>query len=209
MAAISLWAAPQAVVFDFGGVMTKKTKREVVHRFLRESLHLSEVQFEEANLARKEAMRTGKTYEEFWLEFIDKEGIFVPEDWREALHSCIRDAITINSEMYALVDCLKEKQIPVALLSNIDDNRLVTLLRDSGLYAPFNPCLLSCEIGVDKPDPKAYEILVKRLKLPPQEIVFIDDKRENVAKAKDLGIDAILFESVEQIRYELQGRGLL
>lgn len=110
--------------------------------------------------------------------------------------------------MYALVDQLKEQQIPVALLSNIDE-RLSKLIRDFGLYEPFEPCLLSCEIGVEKPDLKAYELLVKTLNLPAKDVVFIDDRPENVEAAKTIGLDAILFESEQQLRNELNIRGAL
>ena len=108
--------------------------------------------------------------------------------------------------MYILVDQLKKQQMPVAMLSNVD-TRLANLLREFGLYDPFSPCLLSCEMGVDKPDLKAYEILLNQLKLPAGDVVFIDDRLENVEAAKKMGIDAILFESENQLRAELGKRG--
>ena len=120
----------------------------------------------------------------------------------------MKDAIGVNPEMYVLVDQLKAQQIPVALLSNIDD-RLSNLIRDFGFYEPFEPCLLSCEIGVEKPDLKAYELLLKTLNLPAKDVVFIDDRPENVEAAKTLGLDAILFKSEQQLRNELRTRGSL
>ena len=110
--------------------------------------------------------------------------------------------------MYGLVDELREQQIPVAFLSNIDE-RLSKLIRDFGFYEPFDPCLLSCETGIEKPNPKAYEILLAKLDLPAKEILFIDDRPENVEAAKKIGIDALLFESLEQLRKELLKRELL
>lgn len=47
------------------------------------------------------------------------------------------------------------------------------------------------------------------MNLPASEIVFIDDKAENVEAAKKIGIDAIVFESSEQLRTELLQRKLL
>jgi putative hydrolase of the HAD superfamily len=94
------------------------------------------------------------------------------------------------------------------MLSNIDD-RYTKLIRDFGFYKPFEPCLLSCEMGLEKPDPKAYELLLKTINLPAEEIVFIDDKEENVEAAKAMGIDAILFTSEPQLRGELNKRGVL
>jgi HAD superfamily hydrolase (TIGR01509 family) len=153
-------------------------------------------------------VKQGKTDEEFWLGFAKEKGIALSVDWVDSLKAVMKEAIGVNSQMYALVEELRERQIPIALLSNIDE-RLSKLIREFGLYAPFNPCLLSCEIGVEKPDPKAYECLLTNLNLPAQEILFIDDRLENVEAARKMGIDALLFESLQQLRQELIKRQLL
>ena len=110
--------------------------------------------------------------------------------------------------MYALVEELKSKKIPVALLSNID-KRLSTILRELDLYYPFEPCLLSCDIGAEKPDLRAYEVALNHLNTPAHQIVFFDDREENIEAAKQAGLDAILFESAAQAREELAKRNLL
>lgn len=120
----------------------------------------------------------------------------------------MKDSIGVNPEMYELVSQLKGKNIPIAMLSNIDD-RLARLIRDFGLYEPFDPCLLSCEIGLEKPDPKIYDILLKKMNLPAKNIVFVDDRLENVEAAQKMGFDAILFTSQEQLQKELAKRELL
>ncbi|MBS3904961.1 MAG: HAD-IA family hydrolase [Simkania sp.] len=208
MATTTLFAAPQAVVFDFGGVMTKEVNREAVVHFLCESLQLSKTAFEQANLEKRKAVKLGKTDEEFWIEFAKRHQVHLSNDWSQKFKAVLKEAIGVNPEMYALVDTLKEKQIQVALLSNID-KRLSKLIREFGLYQSFDPCLLSCDIGVEKPDPKAYQILLQTLHLSPADIVFIDDLPENITAATQAGIDAILFESAEQTREELKKRGLL
>jgi len=204
----SLIAAPQAIVFDFGGVLTGEPNREAVITFIRQSFHFSAEEFEKINQEKRLAVKQGKTDEEFWIAYAKNKGIKLPANWSASFRSVMKDAIGVNPEMYALVGQLKEQQIPVALLSNIDD-RLSKLIRDFGLYEPFKPCLLSCEIGVEKPDLKAYELLLKTLNLPAKDVVFIDDRLENVEAAKTIGLDAILFESEQQLRTDLITRGAL
>ena len=208
LATVSLYATPQAIVFDFGGVMTGEPNREAVIEFLCTTFQLIPSEFEKANLEKKEAVKLGMTDEEFWLNFANERGVVLPNTWLQQFKSVMKEAIGANPEMYALVNELREKQIPVALLSNIDE-RLSKLIREFGLYDPFNPCLLSWEIGARKPNAKAYEILLERLGLPSADVVFIDDKEENVEAAKKIGIDALLFESSEQLRQELKNRGVL
>jgi HAD superfamily hydrolase (TIGR01509 family) len=47
--------------------------------------------------------------------------------------------------------------------------------------------LISCEIGYEKPDPRAFQFLLEELDLPPNLCTFIDDKKENVEAARALG----------------------
>jgi FMN phosphatase YigB (HAD superfamily) len=62
---------------------------------------------------------------------------------------------------------------------------------------------------VEKPDPRAYEILIDQLELPSESILLIDNRLDNVEEAIRMGLDAILFESPEQIYQELINRCLL
>jgi len=101
----------------------------------------------------------------------------------------------------------KRKGIPVALLSNIDD-RLAKIIKEFDLYAPFTPCILSCEVGLEKPDPKIYELLLQEIQMPANQILFVDDRKENIDAALKLGFDAIVFSSQAQLEKELQLRGI-
>jgi putative hydrolase of the HAD superfamily len=207
-ACATLSAAPEAIVFDFGGVMTKEPNREAVVQFLCKSFALSPQEFEAVNQEKRKAIKTGKRDQDFWLEYARQKNISLPKGWEDSFNHVMKDAIGVNHEMYDLVLELKGKGIPVALLSNIDD-RLARIIREFNLYAPFDPCLLSCEIGLEKPDPKIYEFLLKEMELPASSIIFIDDRAENIEAAQKLGFDAILFTSQNQLQKELKKRGLL
>lgn len=207
-ACATLSAVPQAIVFDFGGVMTMEPNREAVIHFLCTSFGLSAEEFEQVNQKKREAIKAGKTDAEFWFQYAKDRKICLPIDWEHNFNAVMKDAIGVNPKMYDLVDQLKEKGIPIALLSNIDD-RLAKLIRDFGLYEPFDPCLLSCEIGLEKPDLKIYDVLLKKMNLPAKEIVFIDDRPENIEAAQQLGFDAIFFISQQQLQIELEKRGVL
>lgn len=204
----ALSAAPQAIVFDFGGVMTAEPNREAVVHFLRTHFELSAEKFEQINQEKRKAIRAGKTDTEFWLQYAKDNNVYLPNDWVHSFNAVMKDAIGVNSEMYELVGQLKGKGISIAMLSNIDD-RLARLIRDFGLYEPFDPCLLSCEVGLEKPDPKIYGVLLKKMNLPAKEIVFIDDRLENIEAAQKLGFDVILFTSQKQLQKELAKRGVI
>lgn len=205
IATASLAAAPQAIVFDFGGVLTGEQNREAVIEFIQDSLQLSREEFEIVNREKRLAARQGIRDEEFWRSVATKRDIELAPDWSGSFRCVLREALGVKHGMFRLVKELKERQIRVGLLSNIDE-RLARIIREMGLYESFEPCLLSCEIGIEKPDSKAYEHLLAVLDLPAKDIVFIDDRVENIESAKTVGLDAILFKSEEQLRSELRLR---
>ena len=177
----SLNATPQAVVFDWGNVIGF-SDRSVVVNFMCKSFHFAESEFESANLEKRKAMKAGKSDTDFWLEFANSKGIHLPKDWPQQYTAILKESVGADPNMYTLIGELKEKGIRIGMLSNIDD-RYTKLIRDFGFYEPFEPCLLSCEMGLEKPDPKAYELLLKRINLPAKEIVFIDDKAGKVGSS--------------------------
>jgi 2-haloacid dehalogenase len=62
--------------------------------------------------------------------------------------------------------------------------------------------------GFAKPDPAIFEIAVSRAGLPAEDLVFVDDKEQNVAAAIELGLDGILFTGAEELRVAFRQRGL-
>jgi 2-haloacid dehalogenase len=68
--------------------------------------------------------------------------------------------------------------------------------------------VVSGEVGVAKPDPRAYEIAAERAGLPLDRLAFVDDKQLNVDAAAALGMDGILFTDAAGLRTELRSRGL-
>lgn len=74
-----------------------------------------------------------------------------------------------------------------------------------GLFAHV---VVSGEVKVAKPDPRAYEIVAARAGVPLAELVFIDDRQANVDAAAALGMDAIRFTDATALRTALRRRGL-
>lgn len=77
--------------------------------------------------------------------------------------------------------------------------RLGTLFRD---------IVVSGQVGVLKPGPAIYRLLMDRNRLRPEDCIFIDDSPANVAGARALGIDGILFTGAGALGAELARRGL-
>ena len=73
----------------------------------------------------------------------------------------------------------------------------------------FSRILLSGEAGVNKPDPRIFQLFLDRTGRKKEEILFTDDTGANVASARRLGWDAVRFYSAEQLDKAFSTRGLL
>jgi putative hydrolase of the HAD superfamily len=97
----------------------------------------------------------------------------------------------IDPEMMAVVERLRAR-VPVYVLSNAHDC-FADDMRRLGLSAAFDRFICSAEIGLAKPDPAAYLEALARVGMPANRCVFADDRIENVAAARSLGIPAFVF----------------
>ena len=77
------------------------------------------------------------------------------------------------------------------------------------VFALFADVIVSGAEGVAKPDPRIFKVLARRLGLPLQGLLFVDDSLPNVDAARTAGMDAIHFTGARALSYELQARGLL
>lgn len=108
----------------------------------------------------------------------------------------------INQETIELISSLK-KQYKIALLTNFTAD-LEKFLKDMfNIYGLFDVVVNSYDIRVKKPDPKAFDYVLEKLNLEPSEVIFVDDKEEHIAVAKNLEMQAILYKDFKQFKADL------
>jgi len=69
----------------------------------------------------------------------------------------------------------------------------------------FETVVDSAFVGVRKPDPRIYELILGRIELPAEACIFIDDMKINCEAATELGIHAVHFRETAQARAEVHG----
>ncbi|GLW11123.1 haloacid dehalogenase [Microtetraspora sp. NBRC 13810] len=79
----------------------------------------------------------------------------------------------------------------LALLSNAPEPLAAAVDRASWAAA-FSHRFYSCRLSLTKPDPAIYETVLRLLQAEPANVVFHDDRAENVEAARALGINAVL-----------------
>lgn len=189
-------------MFDFGGVMMEFDREGMVQN----CADILKIPADRLNSDIKKhihAIGTGSIdMGLFWSQVTADAKVTLPTDWKESFLVCTNKWTRVRKPMYALVDELRAAGYRVALLSDVDRWQ-AEAFRRSGLYDPFSPVLLSCEMGTHKPNREAYEILLHELGVSADRCIFIDDREENVAAACALGIHGILYTSVLDVRKAL------
>ena len=77
-----------------------------------------------------------------------------------------------------------------------------------GIANAFDVVVISSCEGLMKPDPAIYQLTLERLGVAAEEAVFVDDFRENVAAAQQVGLHATRFRGLTPLRQWLRGLGV-
>lgn len=107
----------------------------------------------------------------------------------------------LNHRLVKLLKHLKSK-ITLIIVSNTENFIFPYVYRH--LTPLFHHSILSWQVGVCKPNPKIYQQIFKYRHWQPDEILFIDDKTENVLGAQSLGLNTILYQNYPQLLSDLK-----
>lgn len=108
-------------------------------------------------------------------------------------------------EIFELIAELK-KNYKIGLISNISDtieHYLPTAPTDL-----FDEQTLSYRVGVPKPSQEIFKIHLERTGVAADQAVFIDDRESNCEGARAVGLHAIHFKHLEQLKGDLKKLGI-
>ena len=114
----------------------------------------------------------------------------------------------LNEEFYIDKDLLIEitglrREYKMGLLSNFSDDLRPKIDNEWALGSVFDEIIISCEVGLVKPDPAIFNLMLDRLGVKADESVFIDDRIKNIDGAKEMGFHTIFFIDKDQALEEL------
>jgi len=131
-------------------------------------------------------------------EFADEVRLY-DSRWVETLGGPIEENV-------ALLRRLRAAGQPVHALSNYSTAKFALSETLHGFLQEFDERVVSGHVGVAKPDPRIYEILIERAGRRPHELLFIDDTQANVRAAEALGMGAIHYRPGVDLESELRAR---
>jgi len=98
---------------------------------------------------------------------------------------------------------LRDRDTPLYVLSNFSAETFPPAFERFDFLRWFRGMVISGEVGVIKPDPRIYEIMLARFAIDPHQVVYIDDVAANIEGAQPFGIHGIHFTTPGALRGEL------
>ncbi len=196
---------PQALILDFGGVITRTLFES--HALTEANLGLApgtltwRGPFDPASDALWREMQADRISErDYWMARTREVGLLVGETW-DRMECFVRRARgadlagMIRPEATAAIEAAQAAGIRLALLSNELDLFYGADLRDRlALLQRFDAIIDATHTHILKPDPRAYQACLEVLGLPGAACVFVDDQQRNVEGARRAGLRAVQFD---------------
>jgi 2-haloacid dehalogenase len=197
------------VVFDLGGVLIDWDPRHLYRKlfvgdeaamehFLAKVCTHEWNRCQDAGRSFAEGARLLKREHPDKAELIDAYGA----RFDEMMAGPITGAVEILAE-------LRERGTPLYGLSNFSAETFPRAFERFDFLRWFHGTVISGEVGFIKPDPRIYEIMLRRFAIDPQQAVYIDDVAVNAEAARPLGIHGIHYTSPCALREELVRLALL
>lgn len=174
----------KVALFDCGGVIYSYSLKPFFE-------WLKTYSKEEVDVSFKKVMIGTQSLGDFATELAGKLKINSSPCFLDELKLAIQQGVQpLNQETLLAIDFLKKEKIKVGLLSNALpslDGAIKNVPFDKGCVFP------SYVLGLLKPDENIFKTVAKKLNINCSEILFVDDKADNIAVAQKMGMKTILF----------------
>ena len=191
----------KAIIFDLGGVLftngTAAFVKKIVTRYGHDETTVRDVLDGKLGSLYREA-RIPR--EEFWRGA--KEALGLRENMEQLESEWIASYELIEGTK-KIIEALSKKYKVYYLSDNVRE-RVEQLEQKYHFLLLFSGGIFSHEVGVRKPDPRIYRMILELVRVSPHEAIYIDDKPDFLVPPKALGMITFLFTTPEQLKKDLQ-----
>jgi putative hydrolase of the HAD superfamily len=200
----------EAVVFDFGGVLTLQPPDDHVES-LRRICGLDRSTFDlEYSRQRPDYDRGVIDSRVYWSRIVaNREKTIDPVNLRSLFEEDVAGWTRINEPVLDWARQLQEAGVRTGILSNMPRDILVRIESRFRWFDRFEVGIFSCNVGVNKPEAEIYHSCLDELQLEAGKVLFLDDIPENVRGAEQVGMRAILFRCYEEALSQIAENGWL
>jgi 2-haloacid dehalogenase len=197
------------VVFDIGGVLVDWDPRHLYRELFdgdeeRMEWFLRTVATAEWNHAMDAGRPRAQAVAELVARHPDLEALI--RAWHDRWPDMLAGEIAGTVEV---LDRLEERGLRLLALTNWSAETFPEAQRRFAALQRFEAVVVSGEHGVAKPDPALFRLLLDLYRVDPATAVYVDDRADNVATARALGLTGVLFTGPRQLAADLVALGLL
>ena len=200
----------EAVVFDFGGVLTLQpldSHLENLRALCRLDRSTFAVQYKRQ---RGDYDRGTIDSREYWSRVMDSGGMHVdPGILRSLFEEDVAGWTRVNEPVLNWAWQLQEAGVRTGILSNMPRDILQSIEPRFRWFDRFEVKIFSCDIGINKPEAEIYQACLDALRLEAGKVLFLDDVPENVKGAEQAGFRTVLFRNYEDALRQITDNGWL
>lgn len=199
----------KALIFDVGGVLRlghHSFDHPEVHNFVRDKLKINLDRYLDAIDTAYTDSIAGNISEKKALEIMARNlETIKPKKLAKLYIKAYKKYYVLNKELINYAFKKKKQGYKIAILSDqwwLSKKALFS----KDFYDKFDATIVSCDVGIRKPNPGIYKLTLKKLKLSAKETLFIDNREWNLTPGKKLGMKTVLFKNNKQAIKEIENR---
>jgi putative hydrolase of the HAD superfamily len=144
--------------------------------------------------------RSRRFWHDVYREFVAELGIRDADGLLDVLYGTFTDLANYRAfeDVPAVLERLRESGLVLGVVSNFEE-WLERLLEQLGVRAYFSVAVVSGVEGVEKPDPRIFELAMERVGVTPEASVYVGDNPEfDVDPALEAGMYPVLLDRRER-----------
>ena len=198
----------KAVIFDFGGVLIDWNPYYLYRKVLPNDNEIAGFLQETGILDWNYTFDQGYPFSlgiaELSRRFPQRAELIrmFDERWLETLGTTFDATIE-------LVKAVKAHGIPVYGLTNWSSEKFEQVRPQFEFMDLFKDIVVSGNVKIAKPDTRIYTLLLERNGLSAADCLYIDDSKENIRAARQVGLQSIEYQSSQKLREEMTKHGVL
>jgi len=189
---------PRRIVFlfDIGGVIIDWNNNDPIYRYIGNRYGIKSAVIKRVFTKNLRMLETGNiSLHKFVTTCLAEVGLSLNKDYsaHELMVGPFARIAKPRNDVLRLIRLLRRKGFPVYALTNTSFQHL-EVMRQKGWLRYFEKTFASCKIGYMKPEEEIFRIVLHRMKVSPNRVIFVDDNDNNVRAARRIGIvSSILF----------------
>lgn len=183
----------EAVLFDADGVLQRPSVwwRQAFEQLLGTTAAASIDAFvRDFDAAERSALRVSAGFEDILASLLDRWNC----SGRVSEVLQILTMIEVYDDVMGAVQSLRLSGVPCHLATNQQAHRARHMSEVMAYRTRFDREFYSCYLGAAKPELEYFATILRELNLPGQSLLFLDDRQENVAAAREAGLRAAVYD---------------